>query len=81
MGCGSMRKTELPILIGALRILVKDIQSDDGIANMCLAEAADRLEELEQALRMWKDDCNNEGRTADSERNCYNVTCIALGDI
>lgn len=39
-------KTKLPVLVGALRILVEDIQTDDGVANACIAEAALRLEEL-----------------------------------
>ncbi len=38
--------TDTPTLIKALRILVEDIQSDDGVANACIAEAADRLELL-----------------------------------
>ena len=33
-------------LISALRILARDIKSDDGVANAAIAEAADRLEEL-----------------------------------
>lgn len=41
-----MKKTDDKILIAALRILVRDIQSNDGIANACIAEAANRLEEL-----------------------------------
>jgi len=39
-------KTSTETLIEALRILAKDIQSDDGVANAVIAEAADRLEEL-----------------------------------
>jgi len=42
-------KTNTKTLIKALRILAEDIQSDDGVANSCIAEAADRLEELEKA--------------------------------
>jgi hypothetical protein len=34
-------------LIKALRILSEDVQSDDGVANACIAEAANRIEELE----------------------------------
>ena len=30
-----------------MRILANDIQSDDGIANAAIAEAADRIEQLE----------------------------------
>ena len=37
-------------LIGALRILAVDIQSGDGVANAAIAEAADRLEELQAML-------------------------------
>ena len=33
-------------LIKALRILANDIQSDDGVANCVVNQAADRLEEL-----------------------------------
>lgn len=39
-------KTDNATLIAALRILANDIQSEDGIANACIAEAADRIEEL-----------------------------------
>ena len=37
-------KTET--IIGALRVLANDIQSEDGVANLTIAEAADRMEEL-----------------------------------
>lgn len=39
-------KTDDEILIKALEILSSDIQSDDGVANACIAEAAQRLREL-----------------------------------
>lgn len=35
-------------MIKALRILAQDIQSGDGIANMCIADAADMIERLER---------------------------------
>ena len=38
-------------LIAAMRILAADIQSDDGVANLAIAEAADRMEELQLALQ------------------------------
>ncbi len=37
-------------IIGALRVLANDIQSDDGIANACCYEASCRLEELQSEL-------------------------------
>ena len=43
-------KTKTKTLIKALRILAKDIESDDGVANACVAEAADRLEELDNKV-------------------------------
>ena len=42
------RKSSTETLIAAMRVLARDIQSGDGVANMAIAEAADRLEELEQ---------------------------------
>lgn len=44
-------RTPTPTLIAALRILATEIQSPDGVANAAIAEAADRLEELEKGLR------------------------------
>lgn len=46
-----MRKTETTILVAALRILAKDIQSDDGVANAVIFEAADRIEELAREIK------------------------------
>ena len=43
-------KTKTKTLIKALRVLANDIESDDGVANACVAEAADRLEELENKI-------------------------------
>jgi hypothetical protein len=42
-----MHKADTPTIIGSLRTLARDIQSEDGIANMAIAEAADRMEEME----------------------------------
>jgi hypothetical protein len=39
-------RTETETIIGALRVLAQDIQSGDGVANLAVAEAADRMEEL-----------------------------------
>jgi len=36
-------RSDTPTLIEALRILARDIESDDGVANAVIAEAADRL--------------------------------------
>jgi hypothetical protein len=39
-------RTETKTIIEALRILAGDIFSEDGIANLAIAEAADRMEDL-----------------------------------
>jgi len=41
-------------IIGALRILANDIQSEEGVANAAIAEAADRMEELFSELLFQK---------------------------
>jgi hypothetical protein len=41
-------KSSTTTLISALRILAGDIKSEDGVANAAIAEAADRMEELER---------------------------------
>lgn len=42
--------TPTSTLIKALRILARDIQSDDGVANAAIAEAAERLEEQHERI-------------------------------
>ena len=39
-------RTKTEVIVGALRILAQDIQTQDGVANAAIAEAADRMEEL-----------------------------------
>ena len=41
------RKSSTETLIAAMRVLARDIQSGDGVANAAISEAADRLEELQ----------------------------------
>lgn len=41
-------KTDNKTLIAALRILANEIQSEDGIANSCIEEAANRIEEMDK---------------------------------
>lgn len=43
-------KTSTKNLVAALRVLAAEIQSEDGIANAAIAEAAERLEEQEAEL-------------------------------
>ena len=43
-------RTRTPILISAMRLLARDIQSEDGVANAAIAEAGNRLADLEEEL-------------------------------
>jgi hypothetical protein len=43
--------TETKTIIEALRILARDIQSEDGVANAAIAEAADRLAKQQRKIR------------------------------
>jgi hypothetical protein len=43
-------RSDTPTLIEALRILARDIESDDGVANAVIAEAADRLMAFQEAV-------------------------------
>jgi hypothetical protein len=43
-------KSSTQTLIAALRVLAQDIETEDGIVNSCLLEAADRLRELSAEL-------------------------------
>jgi hypothetical protein len=38
--------TALPTLISAMKVLARDIESPDGVANAAIAEAAERLQDL-----------------------------------
>lgn len=76
-------------LIAAMRILARDIQSDDGVANSAIAEAADRLERWQAALIEIRDSrfCSYENSgsgqygigVADGHRYCSNIARTAIG--
>jgi hypothetical protein len=44
-----------------MRILARDIQSGDGVANAAIAEAADRLEEMDAALALCREKLDAKG--------------------
>ena len=48
-------KSSTRTLINALRILDSEIQSEDGVANAVVAEAATRLEEQLDHIQRWHD--------------------------
>lgn len=42
-------------LVSAMRILANDIQSNDGVANLAIMEAADRIVQLSEAVKVLHD--------------------------
>jgi hypothetical protein len=47
-------RTETQTLIKAMRVLARDIHSDDGVANAAITEAANRLWEQSEEIRLLK---------------------------
>lgn len=43
-----MKRTDTTTLAAAMDVLAREIQSGDGVANLAIQEAADRLRELER---------------------------------
>ena len=52
-------KSSTTTLIKALQILSKEIQSEDGVANAAIAEAADRLKMLDKRVIELEDTIYN----------------------
>lgn len=77
-----MHKSSTPTIIGSLRILVNDIQSEDGIANMAIAEAADRMEEMQTMIDGLSDTIDSQKQTHDALRHkleqCEDKLCAEI---
>jgi len=43
-------RSDTKTIVDAMRILARDVESDDGVANTAMLEAANRLEELNEML-------------------------------
>jgi hypothetical protein len=48
------KRSSTETLIAALRILARDIQSGDGVANAAILEAADRMEEMAAEIKLLR---------------------------
>jgi hypothetical protein len=62
---GQAVRTPIEILVKAMHILANDIQSDDGVANAAIYEAAQRLEEQNQRIKRLEEE-NNELRAEEA---------------
>lgn len=75
---------EIKTMIEALRILSHDIQSGDGVANACVADAANMIESLSEQLakaneRIEELESYNLGLANESHE--YQQRCLALDEI
>ena len=52
---GEVVSTSTETLIAAMHILATEIQSDDGVANAAVAEAAQRLEEQQERIKRMEE--------------------------
>ena len=69
-----MRESSNETIIGALRVLARDIETDDGVINGCLNEAADRIEYLAEEIRLSGEMHNaNALHIAKVETECDNL--------
>lgn len=50
-----VKRTSDETLVAAMRVLARDIQSEDGVANSAIREAAERLEEFSKAMASIRD--------------------------
>ena len=76
-------KTLTETLIEALKILSVDVQSEDGVANSAIAEAAQRLEELyleNIALKHQPELCNKKYNGLVVECNEWEELCDEMYD-
>jgi hypothetical protein len=55
-------RSSTPTLIAALRVLGNEIETDDGVANGVMFEAADRLYELSRHIEALMTLCNETQR-------------------
>lgn len=63
-----------------MRILANDIQSEDGVANAAISEAADRLEEQERELAAANERINRMVEAGDQMASCYEDILIDAYD-
>lgn len=75
-------RSDTPTLIAAMWILSRDIQSEDGVANAAIAEAAMRLEELHEApppKRMVTNEVENDWLVWCAVRYCLPRSSYIVG--
>jgi hypothetical protein len=85
-----MPRSSHEVLVSAMRILARDIQSEDGVANAAILEAADRLDQYYAALVSIRDskycDYENTGGgqygigVTDGHRYCSNIAKGAINE-
>lgn len=61
-------KTPTPTIIKALEVLAHDVQSEDGVANACLHEAAARMREMHDEIERLREIVNKLPKTKESAK-------------
>ena len=75
-----MRVTDTKTLASAMRVLSAEVESEDGIANSAIAEAADRLDELAAiALELLKSARCEQSLPEGCPRCALSVRLAAIG--
>lgn len=70
-------KTTDETLVSALRVLSRDVQCEDGVANAAIAEAADRIEALSSSIELIRDAVLNERhQLAEAGLDCDQVNAV-----
>lgn len=76
-----MRDASTEVIIKALRVLARDIQSDDGVANLALLEAANCMEKIERERdeardKVWRLEKQIEGLNNAANERFKEIECV-----
>lgn len=73
-------KTDNKILAKSLRILARDIQSDDGVANSAIEEAAERIEQIEYDVKQSNDLIAAQANKINELKQCIDAAIEMIND-
>lgn len=68
-----MNHVETSVISGAMRVLARDIESPDGVANAAIANAADRLDDLDRQNKELRDALNWYAQSSNWRREVRNA--------
>lgn len=68
-----MKAVETSVMSGAMRMLARDIESRDGIANAAIANAANRMDDLDRENKALREALNWYAQSSNWRREVRNV--------